>query len=998
MSSKAAVLRARLERLRRWTSAPRDARVRRNALAAVSATVAVALATVSGTTAIWTGSVTISPVGLTAGSVQATLTGGPGLEHLYTASALSKTAPITIGNAGSSSANYTFAIAYEGKSTELAPLITVTYWVQPDPAACTDNAPVGFASWSGKLDSVPAFTGVMPANTTATLCVRTRADAGMLQSNGVIAPLVSVSLVVPGTSWTSAASYSAKQKVVADPTLVNDYTTTVLTDGANRFWRLGESTGPVLYDWVGRDDAYGGRGLTRETAGALVGDPNTATTFPNDATGMAGTRIQGTSPQSFSAEAWFQTTTTTGGKILGFGGASSGASGNNDRHIYLDATGKLNFGVWPNSAKVLTTTGTYNDGQWHHVVASLGAAGQQLYVDGNRVGYDSTTTSALSYQGYWRIGGDTTWAGDMYFDGAIDDVAIYQDPLTALQVKTHWNLSGRGGFPVGVGDPYASKVYADSPTLYWRLGESSGTVAADSSSTGVNPGTYAGNVTKPARDSLPNTRNTAASFGGTDGTVISTTKFTNPQVYSLELWFNTTSTTGGKLMGFGDAPTGNSVSNDRHIYLQNDGKIRYGIADNGAARTAVTPASYNDGAWHHVVATQSAGGMIIYVDGTRVASSGFTTPAAYDGYWRIGGDTLSGAWAGTPTAAYVTASIDEVAVYPTELSETQVKVHYAAATGAPVARIVSTMSGVNGTFNGSSSTDDDGSITQYNWNFGDGGTSTGAAPSHSFTSAGVKLVWLTVVDNSGKTSTSYAWVTATDTTPPSAPGTPTVAGNTGTTVTLSWPAATDNVGVATYEIYRGATLAGVSNTTTFTDTGRALNTSYTYTVKAKDASGNTSAASGSVAVTTLRSNFSAGTFYAVSNIFNGKCLRGGDAASGDTLRQYTCATATNQNFQFVELSKNYFVANSRAVTSMAWDVAGSSTTAGARVKMATQHGGNNQLWTPVYQPTHDAWTFVNRNSGMCLQVVPDSTTDGLDLQQAVCAATTYQYFALTAAP
>jgi hypothetical protein len=173
---------------------------------------------------------------------------------------------------------------------------------------------------------------------------------------------------------------------------------------------------------------------------------------------------------------------------------------------------------------------------------------------------------------------------------------------------------------------------------------------------------------------------------------------------------------------------------------------------------------------------------------------------------------------------------------------------------------------------------------------------------------------------------------------------------------------------------------------------------YTYTVKAKDASGNTSAASGSVSVTTLRSDFTPGAFYAVSNQFNGKCLRGGDAGSGDTLRQYTCATATNQNFQFVEASTGYFVVNSRAVPSMAWDVAASSKVAGDRVKMATQHGLANQLWQPVWVSTHTAYTFVNRNSGMCLQVVPDSTTDGLDLQQAVCAATTFQYFTLTAAP
>ncbi len=73
---------------------------------------------------------------------------------------------------------------------------------------------------------------------------------------------------------------------------------------------------------------------------------------------------------------------------------------------------------------------------------------------------------------------------------------------------------------------------------------------------------------------------------------------------------------------------------------------------------------------------------------------------------------------------------------------------------------------------------------------------------------------------------------------------------TNTTVDLSWNASTDNVGVTEYEIFRGATSIGTSATTSFNVTGLTAGTSYSFSVRAKDAAGNTSANSTSVNVTT----------------------------------------------------------------------------------------------------------------------------------------------------
>ena len=57
-------------------------------------------------------------------------------------------------------------------------------------------------------------------------------------------------------------------------------------------------------------------------------------------------------------------------------------------------------------------------------------------------------------------------------------------------------------------------------------------------------------------------------------------------------------------------------------------------------------------------------------------------------------------------------------------------------------------------FNGSGSSDTDGSIVSYSWNFGDGSTSTGVSRSHSYNSAGNYTATLTVTDDDGATGSS----------------------------------------------------------------------------------------------------------------------------------------------------------------------------------------------------------------------------------------------------
>lgn len=69
--------------------------------------------------------------------------------------------------------------------------------------------------------------------------------------------------------------------------------------------------------------------------------------------------------------------------------------------------------------------------------------------------------------------------------------------------------------------------------------------------------------------------------------------------------------------------------------------------------------------------------------------------------------------------------------------------------------------------------------------------------------------------------------------------------------TLTWTASTDNVGVTSYDVYRGVTLAAnVTSGTSYNETGLSPSTAYTYTVVAKDSAGNSSTPSSGIEVTT----------------------------------------------------------------------------------------------------------------------------------------------------
>ncbi len=130
-------------------------------------------------------------------------------------------------------------------------------------------------------------------------------------------------------------------------------------------------------------------------------------------------------------------------------------------------------------------------------------------------------------------------------------------------------------------------------------------------------------------------------------------------------------------------------------------------------------------------------------------------------------------------------------------------------------------------------------------------TGLSASTSYSYTVAAYDAVGNTSSQSSSASATTQA-APVSDTTAPTVPTGLSASAVSSSSINLSWSASTDAVGVVGYKIYRNGSLLTTTNSqlTTYSDTGLSASTSYSYTVAAYDAAGNTSAQSTSASATT----------------------------------------------------------------------------------------------------------------------------------------------------
>jgi phosphodiesterase/alkaline phosphatase D-like protein len=216
---------------------------------------------------------------------------------------------------------------------------------------------------------------------------------------------------------------------------------------------------------------------------------------------------------------------------------------------------------------------------------------------------------------------------------------------------------------------YAATVAADAPVSHWRLGETSGTAAADVFAR--NAGVFRGGPFLN-QAGLINDTNRAARFDGNDDwtEVRDSASLDLTNAITLEAWIKPDAipAAGG---------WASVVSKPESYSLQFNGpQLEFTLIQNGNRRRLLAPSgAVVAGRTYHAVATYDGATQRLYLNGTQVASRAQSGSASVT-TWPL----ALGSWNGY--AESFRGTIDEVAVYNTTLSAARVSAHYTA--GAPV--------------------------------------------------------------------------------------------------------------------------------------------------------------------------------------------------------------------------------------------------------------------------------------------------------------------------
>jgi len=161
-------------------------------------------------------------------------------------------------------------------------------------------------------------------------------------------------------------------------------------------------------------------------------------------------------------------------------------------------------------------------------------------------------------------------------------------------------------------------------------------------------------------------------------------------------------------------------------------------------------------------------------------------------------------------------------------------------------------------------------------------------------------------------------------------------------INLQWTAATDNVALSGYRIFRDGIQIATTTTTGYVNTGLATSTTYSYSLKAYDTSGNTSALSASTSATTLSTNTNlveAPTGLVAVLSANNKIKLSWNAASSTlALANYrvlrdNVVIATTSALNYIDFSVS--ASSTHAYTITALDIAGNVSAPSAAVSITT---------------------------------------------------------------
>ena len=246
-----------------------------------------------------------------------------------------------------------------------------------------------------------------------------------------------------------------------------------------------------------------------------------------------------------------------------------------DRQLWVDPSGKLVWGIRPNQTiSQVTSPSAVDTGNWVFAAASIGPAGQQLYLNGvaRRQFDDLHRRSAWLHRvvehRVRQLGQLERPPHQYYFDGSMAQVAVVPSQLTAAQVSQLWADSASSLAT------YSAYLHTLVPTNYWPLTDTGGvpykgaipgvnasTTLADASGN-ANTGTAKGGTTLGTAG--PSTLSASGvTLNGTSGFVETTKSYANPEGIS-EFWFKTSTPgqgVGGAVMSFTSSQANTAPTN-----------------------------------------------------------------------------------------------------------------------------------------------------------------------------------------------------------------------------------------------------------------------------------------------------------------------------------------------------------------------------------------------------------------------------------------------------
>ena len=618
-------------------------------------------------------------------------------------------------------------------------------------------------------------------------------------------------------------------------------------DGITSYWKLNETAGPTYNDVVGENDGTGNSNPT--AAGGTVGGAQLF--IPAEATGIdvpASRSFNWHGSDSFSIEFWVNVANSvSGGNHVALGRFEGNAT--NSGVFWFAAvdgdTGVANISMedTENVSASLTGTTDLRDSTWHHIVVvhddSLGAAGTLLlYVDGavqdsaevDYTGGFLSTSAPLSI-------GWFDFAGGFYFDGLIDEVALYERALPQVEIQNHHTagLTGEDYCEGSAAPSNNAAPFPDGIISLWSLDEMAGPDYLDSYD--ANDGT--GNSDPTAADG---TVEGAQLFNPTETTGIDVSAhrsfdWLGSESFSIEFWVNVgASVSGGNHVALGRFED-NASNNGVFWFAAVDGDT--GVANVSMEDTQNVDASLTgttnlrDDAWHHIVVVHdnslgTAGTLLLYIDGTVEDS----VEVDYTGGFLSNSAPLTIGWFDFSGGFYFDGMLDEVALYERALPQVEIQDHHTtglsgisleAAQPAPVAVAAASQTSVKElvevTLDGTGSADGDNNITSYLWEqtagtpavtINNANTATATFTPPDVDADTLLTFQLTVTDQDGQFSTATVDITVINRTPPNAAASDDQGVAEGASVTLNGSGSSDADGTIVSYVWTETSASGVT--------------------------------------------------------------------------------------------------------------------------------------------------------------------------------------------